>query len=163
MDNVCILGKPITINQTKTMEKATQLGVWIDYGQAILIGYADGAAWEMDRIVSSSFKGHREEGEGIDSNRFTTNHTHTSNNEYRKHQSEQHETSDYLKQLEQELVRFREVLIFGPGKAKEQLRNRLKENKAFRSAWVAVENSDKMTPNQLLAFVRDFFRQNEPV
>jgi hypothetical protein len=145
------------------MEKAAQLGVWVDYGQAILIGYAGGEAWELERITSPLGKGRREEGEGNDSTRFTPNHEHTSNNEYRKHQTEQQETIEYLKQLEQVLVRYREVFIFGPGKAKEQLRNRLKENKAFRSAWVAVENSDKMTPNQLLAFVRDFFRKNEPV
>ncbi|WP_228692834.1 hypothetical protein [Lunatimonas sp.] len=145
------------------MERTTQLGLWVDYGQAILIGYAEGEVREFDRITSSLGKGRREEGEGNDSTRFTPNHEHASNNEYRKHQTEQQVISEYLKQLEQELLRYKEVLIFGPGTAKEQLRNRLKDNKAFRSTWVAVENADKMTQNQLMAFVRDFFRKNEPV
>jgi hypothetical protein len=42
---------------------------------------------------------------------------------------------------------------------KEKLKNRLKENKSFDGKWLSVESSDKLTDNQLLAFVRDFYKK----
>jgi len=52
--------------------------------------------------------------------------------------------------------------LFGPGTAKEQLRNRLRDNKSFGGKWLSVQPSDKLTDNQLLAFVREFYDSSTP-
>ncbi len=39
------------------------------------------------------------------------------------------------------------------------MKNRLREKKAFEGKWLSVERSDKLTENQLLAFVREFYKR----
>lgn len=137
-----------------------QVGVWVDYGRAIVVGYEKGQVHELENILSPVETHKREQGEGNDTTRFTPHTDHVSNNEYRKNNIAQNEVNEYLKLLENKLQPYNELLIFGPGTAKEQLRNRLKQNKSYDGKWLQVQNSDKMTPNQLLAYVRDFYDSN---
>jgi hypothetical protein len=60
------------------------------------------------------------------------------------------------------LAAYDDILIFGPGVAKEQFRNRLRENKGFSDKWLSLQSSDKLTENQLLAYVRDFYKESNP-
>lgn len=143
------------------MEKYRQIGVWIDYGHAIVIGYDKGNVEIVETILSPLEKLRREDGEGNDSTKFTPNPEHASNNEHKKHNIAQNEINEYLKTLEQKLRPYKELLLFGPGKAKEQLRNKLQQNKSYDGKWFAVHNSDKMTQNQLLAYVREFYKKIE--
>ncbi|WP_158861594.1 hypothetical protein [Lunatibacter salilacus] len=143
------------------MEKYSQIGVWLDYGHAIVIGYAKGNAEILETILSPVERIKREEGEGNDSTKFTSNTEHASNNEHKKHNIAQNEINEYLKTLEQKLQPYKELLLFGPGKAKEQLRNKLQQSKSFDGKWFAVHTCDKMTQNQLLAYVRDFYKKIE--
>ena len=64
--------------------------------------------------------------------------------------------------METKLHSFDDILLFGPGVAKEQMRNRLRENKSFDGKWLSVQTSDKLTEKQLLAFVRDFYVNSNP-
>jgi uncharacterized protein (DUF2225 family) len=143
------------------MEKYKQVGVWVDYGHAVLVGYDQGNVELLETILSPMERMRREEGEGNDSTKFSPNAEHASNNEHRKHNIAQNELSGYLKTLEQKLYPYRELLLFGPGKAKEQLRNKLQQNKSYDGKWFAVHSSDKMTQNQLLAYVREFYKKIE--
>ncbi|TVP51913.1 MAG: hypothetical protein EA341_04185 [Mongoliibacter sp.] len=139
-----------------------QIGLWIDHNKAMLIGYEDGNATLLETVESPVEAMKRQEGEGNDSTRFTTNNNHTSNNEHRKHNISQNELKEYFKILEAKLQPFEDILIFGPGTAKEQIRNRLREIKSFDNKWLSVQKSDKLTENQLLAFVRDFYKNESP-
>ena len=49
------------------------------------------------------------------------------------------------------------ILIFGPGEAKGQLKKRMEENK-IDDRIAAVETTDSMTDGQLVAFVKEFFK-----
>ena len=48
------------------------------------------------------------------------------------------------------------ILIFGPGKAKIELKKRM-EIKSFSGKKVQLETEDKMTDNQITAKVREYF------
>lgn len=139
-----------------------QLGVWLDHGKAHLIDYHNGKAKMMETIDSPYETQKRIEGEENDKTRFTTNPEHASNNEYRKHNIEQNELNEYFKLMEGKISSYQDILIFGPGTAKEKFRNRLRDNKAFDNKWLSIQTSDKLTENQLIAFVRDFFDKENP-
>jgi hypothetical protein len=139
-----------------------QVGVWMDHSKAHFVGFNNGDTALIETLDSPYESIKREDGEGSDKTRFTSNNEHTSNNEYRKHQITQNELNEYLKMMEGKLSRFEDILLFGPGIAKEQMRNRLRENKSFDGKWLAVQSCDKLTENQLLAFVRDFYKNAMP-
>jgi hypothetical protein len=139
-----------------------QVGVWIDQSKAYLIGYKKGKAVLLESIDSPYESIKRIDGEGKDMTRFSPNPEHASNNEHKKHNITQNELNEYYKMMETKLHAFDDILLFGPGTAKEQLRNRLRDNKSFGGKWLSVQPSDKLTDNQLLAFVREFYDSSTP-
>lgn len=141
------------------MENYKQVGVWIDHSKAHLIGFKSGQVKLLETVDSPYESIKRIEGEGKDTTRFSPNTEHASNNEYRKNNTAQNEINEYLRLMEQKLQPFEDILLFGPGTMKDKLKNKMKENKAFDGKWMSVENSDKHTDNQLLAFVREFFKK----
>jgi hypothetical protein len=134
------------------------VGIWLDQSKAHFIGFEEGEATFIETLISPHERIKREEGEENDTSRFSPNPSHLSNNEYRKNNITQNELNEYYKMLEDKIGKFDDVLLFGPGTAKDQFKNRLGENKAFSKKWVSVQNADKMTDNQLLAFVREFYK-----
>jgi hypothetical protein len=138
-----------------------QVGVWMDYSKSMIIGYNSGSAILIEEIDSPYERIKREDGEVKDSTWFSPNPEHASNNEHKKNNITQNEINEYFKMMEAKLSGYDEILIFGPGKAKEQFSNRIKDLKAYSGKWLSVQNADKLTPNQLLAFVRDFFKKAE--
>ncbi|HZJ36703.1 MAG TPA: hypothetical protein VFD29_08765 [Gillisia sp.] len=141
--------------KTKTTK---QVGVWLNHSQAHFIGYKAESAFFIETIDSPYESIMREEGEGNDKTRFSPNTERGSNNEKRKHNIVQNELDEYFKILEGKLESYQEILLFGPGTAKEELFNRLSENKVFKGKDIAVKSSDKLTQNQMLSNVLDFFK-----
>lgn len=141
------------------MEHYKQVGVWIDHSKAHLIGFKSGQVRLLETVESPFESVKRVEGEGSDLSRFSPNPEHSSNNEHKKHHIAQNEINEYLRMMEQKLAGFEDILLFGPGTMKERVKNRLREKKAFDGKWLSVEPSDKLTENQLLAFVREFYKK----
>jgi len=134
-----------------------QIGVWLDHSKAHFIGYNDGSAFVIETI--DAVHGHEHfSGEGSTNMRLSSNPQHASNNEHHTHNIEHKELSAYFKTLESKLAGYDEILLFGPTTAKEQLNNFLAENKSFAEKTISVQSSDKLSDNQMLAFVRDFFK-----
>ncbi|MBK5191675.1 MAG: hypothetical protein JJE07_00445 [Flavobacteriaceae bacterium] len=139
--------------------KATkQIGVWMNHSQAHFFGYKAESAFFIETIESPYESIVRVEGEGNDKTRFSPNTERGSNNEKRKHNIVQNELDEYFKILEGKLESYQEILLFGPGTAKEELFNRLSEKKLFKAKDIAVKSSDKLTENQMLSYVLDFFK-----
>jgi hypothetical protein len=139
-----------------------QVGVWIDHSKAHFVGFNDGNTVLIETLESPFESMKREVGEGSDKTRFSSSNEHSSNNEHKKHNISQKELNEYFKMMETKLHSFDDILLFGPGVAKEQMRNRLRENKSFDGKWLSVQTSDKLTEKQLLAFVRDFYVNSNP-
>lgn len=139
------------------MEHYKQVGVWIDHSKAHLIGFKGGQVRLLETVESPFERVKRVD--GVDMSRFSPDPEHASNNEYKKHHIVQNEINEYLRMMEQKLISFEDILLFGPGTMKERMKNRLREKKAFEGKWLSVERSDKLTENQLLAFVREFYKR----
>lgn len=140
------------------METTKKIGVFMDHSKAELIRYENGAAGFWETILSEHGGRDRYEGEGSDQTRFTSNPYHTSNNEFKKNRMEENDLQAYYKSLAEKLEGFDEILLFGPGEAKKQFKNYAEQLHAFQNKALHVETSDKLTSNQLLEFVRVYFK-----
>jgi hypothetical protein len=139
--------------------KATkQIGVWLNHSQAHFLGYKAESAFFIETIDSPNESIVRVEGEGNDKTLFSSNSERGSNNEKRKHNIVKNELDEYFNLLEDKLESYQEILLFGPGTAKEELFNRLSGNKLFEGKEIEVRSSDKLTENQMLSKVLDFFK-----
>jgi hypothetical protein len=54
------------------------------------------------------------------------------------------------------------VFIMGPGQAKVEFEKVMKKDKAMQKRILRVETADKMTKNQMIAYVREFY-QNQAI
>lgn len=137
--------------------KNNQIGVWMDHAQAYFIEYDGINAVIVDAIEAPGVSQLREKGETDDKTRFSTNPQYSSPNEYNKQNIEQEELKQYFKMLEKNLGTYRDILLFGPGTAKDKFFNRISEDKFLEGKRISVQISDKLTENQMVAFVEDYF------
>ena len=78
-----------------------------------------------------------------------------------KHENghEEHLTkSAYFKEISDILRNYDEVLLFGPTEAKNSLYNLIKEDHNFEDINIEIKTTDKMTENQMFAYVKDYFK-----
>ena len=114
----------------KPKETANHLGIWMDHASAHL----------MD-VTSDS----------IITNTLTSKFTHQakedvlSKGESHMHNKEQHQQSEYYKQLAEIIKKYQEVLIFGPTDAKVELYNILKADHHFDAIHIDIQPAQKMT------------------
>jgi hypothetical protein len=131
------------------------VGVWMDHHQAHFIYQKSKGEYEMESMESSYNLHPCIEGEEADGSSFGKNRD--SNGEYKKHTIEHGQLHDYYKKLATVLENYDEILLFGPTTAKEELFNILFADKAFKGIRITIENSDKMTANQMMAFTKKYF------
>lgn len=124
--------------------KATKLGIWMDHERAYLTEFTS-EPMKTVTIESESMSGH---GDKEENSYRGENHMHT---------KAQYQQTEYFKKLGQEIRKYREVVLFGPTDAKRELFNTLRNNHAFEVVTIKIEQADKMTENQLHAFVRKHF------
>lgn len=77
--------------------------------------------------------------------------------ENRMHNKEQQFQAEYYKELGEIIKNYEEVILFGPTNAKVELMNILKEDQHFNKIKINVKSTDRMTDNQQVAFVKDYF------
>jgi hypothetical protein len=131
------------------------IGVWMDHHSAHLVYQKSKHVYEVETLESLADKHPREDGQSGDGANFGEHRS--SNNEYSKHNKEQQDTKHYFASLAKVLAPYDDILLFGPTEAKKEFFNYLFEDKSFSGKSIMVENSDKLTPNQLIALVRDYF------
>ena len=81
-----------------------------------------------------------------------------SKSEQLMHNKEQHQMSAYFQKLGDAIRDYHEVLLFGPTTAKTELLNVLRADHRFEKIKIDVKDADRMTQNQLHAFVKEHFR-----
>jgi len=121
-----------------------KVGIWIDHKRAVIVSAsADGVT---TKILESEVGGHpRYSGQqdGGGEKKYEERHDQGLDRYY----------DDVISQLE----RPEAFLIFGPGEAKLELKERLSRTKAFSGRTVDVETSDKLTDPQIVAKVKAHF------
>lgn len=125
-------------------------GLWIDHKEAIIVFAATDAAGaeEIKRMESGMEKHVRYSGHAASDG---------SGEDQRDRQYATHLDQYYDKVIAQ-LHDAKSVLIFGPGEAKGEFKKRM-ETKGFSERVAGVETTDKMTDNQIVAKVREFYKK----
>ena len=129
----------------------------MDYAHAYFIEYDGINALIVDAIEAPSVGQHREKVEIGSKTRFSENVQQSSPNEYSKRNIEQEELKQYFKMLEKKLEGYRDILLFGPGTARDKFFKRISEKHFLEGKRISVQISDKFTENQMVAFVEDYF------
>ncbi len=118
-------------------------GVWIDNEKAII--FTENTEAESGYTVHQTIKAPA---------------SFNSGSEHTMHNAKQADSHKYLKAIAAELHAFDDLLLFGTGKSQEQLQNFLKEDAQFSKCKITVDNTEHLTNPQMIAKVRDFFKQS---
>jgi stalled ribosome rescue protein Dom34 len=124
------------------MTNSQKIAVYLDHSQATLFNFGTSAI--EFKHIESDFN-HQDKKEI-----FQKGESHL-------HNKEQHLQLKYYENLGQEILKYDQVLLFGPTEAKTELFNFLAEIKKFEKIKIAIKTSDKLTENQQLAFVNNYF------
>ena len=119
------------------MKTTKHLGIWMDNSTAHVIESG------QETVETNAIYLKHEQGSG--------------SNENLMHNREQRLQTEYYKDLSEFIKNYEEVILFGPTNAKVELMNILKEDQHFSKIKIDVKSADKMTYNQQLAFVKDYF------
>jgi len=135
------------------MEK--QVGIWIDSKKAIIVtldGQKEEKITEIDSEVENSVH-HNKEG-----NKGTFSGSHHGDNETKFENRKKEELNYYLKSVISHINKPNYLYIFGPGETKTKLEQKIGDDKSLgKTNLKAVETSDNMTLNEIVAKVRDFY------
>ncbi len=135
------------------MEK--QVGIWIDSKKAIIVtldGQKEEKITEIDSEVENSVYHNKEGNKGTFSgNRHSDSET--------KFDNRKKEELDYFLKSVMFYVKGSDYLyIFGPAETKIKLEQKIRENKSLEKINLkAVETSDSMTLNEIVARVKEFY------
>ncbi len=120
------------------------LGIWMDYSKAHLMQLLPGDI--HTQIIESNFT-HEEKASSIEKS------------EKHMHNKQEGEHLKYFKKIQKEIEKYDDVLLFGPTDAKEELNKLLHEDHINTRVRIEIKTTDKMTENQLHAFVRKHFNE----
>jgi stalled ribosome rescue protein Dom34 len=124
------------------MSVAKKVGIWMVHQTAHVIEFTSDPV--LTTAVDVEFTHQAKEGS-----------VHQGEN--KMHTKEQHQQAEYYKELGKVIQQYDSVILFGPTQAKTELFNILTEDQHFSNIKIDVKQADKMTENQLHAFVKDFF------
>lgn len=117
-------------------------GVWLDNHSAT--------------IITNSIK------EGNDAfsiqNKVKAVDHHAGGSEHSMNNAKKSDSRKYFKEVSGLLLNYDEILVFGPGKSQEELKNILSEDEHFRNTQITLDSTGQLTDPQMIAKVRDFFK-----
>ncbi len=125
------------------METNKNLGIWMDHSVANLI---DLNAPKNNHTISSKFT-------------YNTKVEALSKSEDLMHNKEQQMHEAYYKEIADEILKYDNVLLFGPTNAKTELHNYLNKDLHFKDIKIDIKSTDKMTDNEQNAFVKKHFQK----
>lgn len=135
------------------MEK--QVGIWIDTKKAIIValeGQKEEKITEIDSEIENRIYHNEESNKGT----FTGSHQSDSETKFDNRKKEQMEY--YLAAVIKHIKNSDYLYIFGPGKTKLKLEQKIRDEKSLDKIKLkAVETTDKMTLNEIVAQVKDFY------
>ena len=115
-------------------------GVWLDHHKAMVITAEDDSG---EYAILDKVKAPEE---------------HVGGNEHSIHNTQQSNLLKHFKSVAKLLVKYDEILVFGPGTAQEQFQKHLQEDAQFKSKKIIVDSAGQLTDAQMVAQVRDFFK-----
>jgi len=123
------------------MKSIKYLGIWMDHSIAHIIELKN------DIVVTNIIESETDQSEK----------QHLGKDEKLRQNIDQKQLKDYFTRISNVIIDYKEVLLFGPTNAKTELLNLLKADRHFEEIKIDVKNADKLTDNQLEAFVKEHF------
>jgi stalled ribosome rescue protein Dom34 len=120
-------------------------GVWIDHEHAYIVrtnDYKPNGTFEIHEKIKSE------------------HHSERGGSEHTFHHKESQELKKFFQNTASHLQETDALYLFGPGKAQEQFKNYLMEDKHFHHKEITLGGAQHQTPNQLIAQVRNHFNAN---
>lgn len=138
-----------------------QIGIWLDFKEAWLIELHDGKENGIRKITSNIESSHAKGGAPGGGRQGGT---FAGGSEKGHNQRRQQQEVQYFDEIMEAIQHADEVYIFGPGEAKDGLLHDIKEHrKQFHSHLRAVETADYLTENQMVAQVKQYFKEGNKV
>ena len=138
-----------------------QTGIWLDYKEAWLIELHDGKESGIHKITSKIDFSHAKGGAPSGGRQGGT---FVGGSEKRHNQRRQQQEAQYFDEIMEAIQHAGEVYVFGPGEAKDGLLHAIKEHrKQFHSHLRAVETAGHLTENQMVAQVKEYFKEGHKV
>jgi len=130
-----------------------QTGIWIDTQKAFIVRL-DETGHDTKTIFSEIETKERIPGESKEYTRFGNQYF---NPEEKKEHKREHEIREYFRAIVKEIKSSEEIVIFGPAKMKKELEKFILDDKSLKCDLKPIESADKMTENQMVAWVRNYF------
>jgi hypothetical protein len=131
-----------------------QTGIWLDSSKAIVVTLS-GTEENVKEIQSDIENRIHHDSEG-DQGTFMGQH-HLSQ-ERKFDERKRHQIENYVKRIIESIRNDDELCVFGPSEIKLRLKSMIEEDKQISTRLKSVETSDKMTLNQVIAKVKDFYK-----
>jgi hypothetical protein len=127
------------------------VGLWIDHKQAYAIWSKDGRIEVIPSRIEppAHYSGGTQLGGKLNQKADT---------ELRHNDRFRLQLHKYYQQVISALKSADSILIMGPGEAKIELEKAIKKNKSMQKRIRKVQTADKMTKNQMIAYVRKFYQ-----
>ena len=129
------------------------VGIWIDHKEAILVSVKD-AQTTIERIESNAESQFRPSGGWKASG---TNVAQSVSKEQKADERRKHQFHDFYHEVIKKAGKANKIYILGPGEAKRELAKEIEKIKDQHARIAAVETSDRLTENQIVAKVKSFF------
>jgi hypothetical protein len=130
-----------------------RVGIWIDHKQAVIVSAS------ADRVTAKTLQSdvgpHARYSAGAAYP--TVDGPHGGGGEKKYEQRYDEHLDQYYDKVIRDVGHPEALLIFGPGEAKLQLKERLSRSKAFADRIVGVETTDKLTELQIVAKVKEHY------
>ena len=127
------------------------VGLWIDHKQAYAIWSDDGTV----EVIASQIEPPAHYSSGT---RMGGKLTPKADTEIRHNSRFQLQLNKYYQQVISALKSADSIFIMGPGEAKIEFEKAIKKNKGLQRRILKVETAAKMTKNQMIAYVKNFYR-----
>jgi len=129
------------------------IGLWIDHKQAFLI-------W-LDRkkveVIPSNLEPRTHFSGGA---RVGGKYNQSVDSELKHEDRYKSQLGKYYEKVIETIQNADSIFIMGPGEAKLELKNAIKKRKDMIQKLLKIETADKMTKNQMVARVKEFFAKN---
>ena len=131
------------------------VGLWIDHKQAYLIWNEEGKVEVIPSRIEppAHYSGGTQLGGKLNQKADT---------EARRSDRFRLQINKYYQQVMTALKDASSIFIMGPGEAKIEFQKAIKKSKDLQKRLLKVETTDKMTKNQMIAYVRKFYK-NRPI
>ena len=131
-----------------------QTGIWLDKEKAVVITLND-HGYKLKIIESDIQTKERYDGEKKKFGRFGSQFL---NKETKKKRRVEEQTNRYFKRIFDDVKHVNEIVLFGPASLKRKLAEVIKSDLVMADKLKAVKTSDIMTQNQMVAWVKKFYK-----